>query len=57
MRIDSTGGQVSCQKFVNDFVGLAQRKGLFEQGCDWKWSSAGWLEQRPVNDLEPDPIP
>ena len=57
MRIDSTGGQVSCKKFVNDFVGLAQRKGLFEQGCDWKWSSAGWLEQRPLNDLEPDPIP
>lgn len=33
------------------------RKELVERASQWKWSSAGWFEGRPVNDLEPDPIP
>ncbi len=33
------------------------RRGLVEFARDWKWSSAGWYEGRPLNDLEPDPIP
>lgn len=33
------------------------RKGLVEYARDWKWSSAGWYEGHPLNDLEPDPIP
>ena len=33
------------------------RKGLVEQARDWKWSSAGWFEDWPLNDLKPDPIP
>ena len=33
------------------------RRGLVEHARDWKWSSAGWYEGLPLNDLEPDPIP
>ena len=33
------------------------RKGLVEHARDWKWSSAGWYEGTPLNDLKPDPIP
>ena len=33
------------------------RKGLVQHAKDWKWSSAGWFEASPLNDLEPDPIP
>ena len=33
------------------------RKGLVERAKDWKWSSAGWVEGMPLNDLEPDSIP
>lgn len=33
------------------------RKGFVERARDWKWSSAGWHEGRPLNRLEPDPIP
>ena len=33
------------------------RKGLVERARDWKWSSAGWFEGMPSNDLEPDLIP
>ncbi len=33
------------------------RKELVEQARDWKWSSAGWFEDRPLNELKPDPIP
>jgi putative transposase len=33
------------------------RRGLVEYARDWKWSSAGWFEGRPLNDLRPDPIP
>jgi putative transposase len=41
-----------------DYVHLNPvRKGLVEQARDWKWSSAGWFEGRPLNDLQPDPIP
>ena len=32
------------------------RRGLVEHARDWKWSSAGWFEGRPLNDLEPGPI-
>ena len=41
-----------------DYVHLNPvRKGLVEQAVEWKWSSAGWFEKRPLNDLAPDPIP
>jgi putative transposase len=41
-----------------DYVHLNPvRKGLVEHARDWKWSSAGWFEGRPLNDLKPDPIP
>jgi putative transposase len=33
------------------------RRGLVEYARDWKWSSAGWYEGAPLNDLKPDPIP
>jgi putative transposase len=33
------------------------RRGLVERAADWKWSSAGWFEGAPKNDLNPDPIP
>jgi len=33
------------------------RKGLVDRAADWKWSSAGWFEGKPLNDLQPDPIP
>ncbi len=33
------------------------RRGLVEQSRDWKWSSAGWLEDAPLNNLKPDSIP
>ncbi len=33
------------------------RKGLVTQAKDWKWSSAGWFEGQPLNELRPDPIP
>jgi putative transposase len=33
------------------------RRGLVERACDWRWSSAGWYEGSPLNDLKPDPIP
>ena len=32
------------------------RRGLVVQAADWKWSSAGWLEQVWRNLLVPDPI-
>jgi putative transposase len=33
------------------------RRNLVERPAQWKWSSAGWFAGRPLNDLEPDPIP
>ena len=33
------------------------RKGFVQQAREWKWSSAGWFEGQPLNDLQPDPIP
>ncbi len=33
------------------------RKRLVQKVKDWKWSSAGWFEGSPLNDLTPDPIP
>ena len=33
------------------------RRGLVEQAREWKWSSAGWYEGAPLNELKPDPIP
>jgi len=33
------------------------RKGFVQQPKEWKWSSAGWFEGQPLNDLQPDPIP
>jgi putative transposase len=33
------------------------RRGLVERAGDWRWSSAGWYEGTPRNDLRPDPIP
>ena len=33
------------------------RRGLVERAADWRWSSAGWFEGNPRNDLKPDPIP
>ena len=45
------------QKRIDDIHLNPVRQGLVEQQTrDWKWSSAGWIEQRPLNDLEPDPI-
>jgi hypothetical protein len=32
-------------------------KGVVECARDWKWSSAGWFEGTPLNDLQPDQIP
>jgi REP-associated tyrosine transposase len=41
-----------------DYVHLNPvRRGLVEFARDWKWSSAGWFERIPLNDLKPDPIP
>jgi putative transposase len=31
-------------------------RGLVHLARDWKWSSAGWFEGHPLNDLQPDPI-
>ena len=45
------------QKMIDDIHMNPVRKGLVEHARDWKWSSAGWFEQRPLNALEPDPIP
>lgn len=33
------------------------RKQLVTEAKDWKWSSAGWFEGSPLNDLQPDEIP
>jgi putative transposase len=33
------------------------RRGLVQFPRDWKWSSAGWFEGCPMNDLRPDSIP
>lgn len=33
------------------------RRGLVDRASDWRWSSAGWYEGEPKNDLRPDPIP
>jgi hypothetical protein len=32
------------------------RRGLVSRPADWKWSSAGWFDGKPLNDLKPDPI-
>jgi putative transposase len=41
-----------------DYVHLNPvRRGLVERARDWKWSSAGWYEDAPLNDLRPDVIP
>jgi len=41
-----------------DYVHLNPvRKDLVQRAADWRWSSAGWFAGRPMNDLEPDPIP
>ncbi len=49
--------QRTLQKMI-DYVQLNPvRKGLLERARDWKWSSAGWSEGQPLNDLQPDPIP
>ena len=33
------------------------RRGLVERVGDWHWSSAGWYDGEPRNELRPDPIP
>ncbi len=33
------------------------RRGLVDRPPDWRWSSAGWYESEPRNDLRPDLIP
>ncbi|WP_435017575.1 REP-associated tyrosine transposase [Tundrisphaera sp. TA3] len=33
------------------------RRGLAKRAGDWSWSSAGWYEGTPRNELRPDPIP
>ena len=33
------------------------RKQLVQQTKEWKWSSAGWFEEKPLNNLKPDPVP
>jgi putative transposase len=33
------------------------RRGLVERAADWTWSSAGWYQGEPRNDLRPDLIP
>jgi putative transposase len=33
------------------------RRGLVERADEWRWSSAGWYDGTPRNDLRPDPIP
>jgi putative transposase len=33
------------------------RRGLVERATDWRWSSAGWYQGEPKNDLRLDPIP
>jgi len=33
------------------------RTGLVDTARDWTWSSAGWFEELPCNDLRPDAIP
>jgi putative transposase len=41
-----------------DYVHLNPvRRGLVERAADWRWSSAGWYEDTPSVDLNPDPIP
>lgn len=43
---------------IIDYVHLNPvRRGLVDQARDWKWSSAGWLEGRPLNTLQVDHIP
>lgn len=32
------------------------RRGLVKAAKDWKWSSAGWYENAPLNPLRPDPV-
>lgn len=33
------------------------RKTLVTSAADWKWSSAGWFVETPLNELRPDTIP
>jgi putative transposase len=33
------------------------RKKLVQQPSEWKWSSAGWFDEKPLNNLKPDPVP
>ena len=33
------------------------RRRLTMQAREWKWSSAGWYENLPLNTLKPDPVP
>jgi putative transposase len=41
-----------------DYVHLNPvRRGLVARASDWRWSSAGWYDAEPKNDLRPDPIP
>ncbi len=51
------GEQTLARQLIDYIHRNPVRKVLVEQACDWKWSSEGWFEQRPLNDLEPDPIP
>lgn len=45
-------------RYMIDYIHLNPvRRGLVECAKDWKWSSAGWFEGMPLNDLQPDPIP
>ena len=44
------------QKRIDDIHLNPVRQRLIEPARDWKWSNAGGFEQRPLNDLEPDPI-
>ena len=34
-----------------------ERKRFVQRVREWKWSSAGWFEGQPLNNLKPDPIP
>jgi len=41
-----------------DYIHLnPERRKLVAKASDWKWSSAGWFEGCPKNELKPDPIP
>jgi putative transposase len=33
------------------------RNRLVSHAIEWKWSSAGWIADKPLNNLKPDPIP